>query len=204
MDTRRSQWRVRSKLRRANLDVFLTVSPRPLGIPYYRDPQDSTSNSYIDLKSEPHRIQEIPEAKAWPALYRLLVQLNAPESQLMSFGCGVFIYDPQVTAEAQWSAYSYVGYGFADIARASDASIYFPQFFHFSRHFAARNNTGANVFFELRQASFIEGGAGAFVVDYGVRSSGDSPERLQVLVTDHFNALSDFLPLMGLTPLAEG
>lgn len=42
------------------------------------------------------------------------------------------------------------------------------------------------------------------MADYGVRFSGESAEQLQVLVTDHFNALSDSLPLMWLTPLGEG
>jgi hypothetical protein len=128
------------------------------------------------------------------------VQLNAPESQLMSLGCGVFIYSPKDTGEARWSAFSYVGYGFADLAQATDARVYFPHFFHFSRHFANRTNTGAHVLFELREASFIERSAGVFAVDYGVRSYGESPEHLQGIVTDHFNALSEFLPLAGLTP----
>jgi hypothetical protein len=77
------------------LDVFLTVSNRPLGIPYFREPEDTDSASYIDLKREPQKIEEIPEGKLWPSLYRLLIQINAPESKLMSLGCGVFIYPPQ-------------------------------------------------------------------------------------------------------------
>lgn len=182
------------------MEVFLSVSPRPLGIPYYRDPQDSTSASYIDLKREPHRIQEIPEAKAWPSLYRLLARLNAPDSELMSLGCGVFIYSPKDTGEPQWSAYSYVAYGLADLAQATDVSVYFPHFFHFSRHFAGRTDTSARVFFELREAAFIERDAGAFAMDYGVRSYGESPDQLQGIVTDHFDALSDFLPLIRLSP----
>jgi hypothetical protein len=182
------------------LDVFLSVSQQPLGIPYYRDPQDSSSTSYIDLKLEPHRIQEIPEAKAWPSLSRLLALLNGPESELMSLGCGAFIYSPKDSGELQWSAYSYVAYSLADLAHATDASVYFPHFFHFSRHFANRTSTGARVLFELRQASFIERNVGAFVMDYGVRSYGESPEQLQGIVTDPFNALSDFLPLTRLSP----
>jgi hypothetical protein len=91
-------------------------------------------------------------------------------------------------------------YAAADLSLATDAKAYFPHFFHFSRHFAGRTNTGAHVFFELREASFVERGAGAFAMDYGVRSYGESPEQLQGIVTDHFNAFSDILPLMGLTP----
>ena len=194
-------WQVFGLYQEVILDVFLTVSTRPLGIPYYRDPQDSGSASYIDLKREPHRIEEIPEAKAWPSLHRLLVQLDSPESKLMSLGCGVFIYPPQETG-ARWSAYSYVGYCLADLAQATDAAIYFPQFFHFSRHYSGKTDTGAHVYFELREAQFIERNVGAFAVDYGVRSNGESSARLKDIVAAHFDALADFLPLMGLTPQA--
>lgn len=184
------------------MDVFLTISAPPLGVPYYRDPDDQSSTSYIDLKLEPHRIEEIPEARQWPSLYRLLMQLDAPVSELMSLGCGVFIYPPPDNSpRAQWGAYSYVGYCFADFGRIADAGEYFPQFFHFTRHYASRENTGANVFFELRETVFIDEKNRGFSIDYCVRSSAQSEELLRGTIAQHFDALSDFLPLMGLTPL---
>ena len=58
--------------------------------------------------------------------------------------------------------------------------------------------------FASRIALPFEREASAFMADYGVRFSGELAEQLQVLVTDHFNALSDSLPLMWLTPLGKG
>lgn len=182
------------------MDVFLTVSLQPLGVPYWRDPADTASAGFIDLKQEPHRLGEIPEVKGWPSLYRLLAELNAAESQLMSLGCGVFIYPPQAGANAQWSAYSYVGYSFANLSETADARVYFPQFFHFSRHYSGQTNTGANIFFELRETGFYERNAQGFTVDYVVRSAAESEDQLRQRIAAHFDALSDFLPLLGLTP----
>lgn len=48
--------------------------------------------SYFDLRSQPHRIDQIPEAREWDCFKRLLVRLNAPESELMTVGCDAFIY----------------------------------------------------------------------------------------------------------------
>ncbi len=182
------------------MDVFLTVSSQPLGVPYWRDPDEATSAGYIDLKREPHRLHEVPELKEWPSLHRLLLQLNAAESQLMSLGCGVFIYPPKAGSQPQWSAYSYVGYCFADLSRTADAGVYFPQFFHFSQRYAAQANTGANVFFELRETGFYDRDAQGFSVDYVVRSGAESEDQLRQVIGLHFDALTNFLPLMGLTP----
>ena len=188
-------------LRGVIVDVFLSISQQPLGIPYHRDDQDLSSASYVDLKSDPNRIDSIPEARQWPSLRRLLVQLNAPESKTMSLGCGVFVYAPQGVARPQWSAYAYIGYCFADLSQTARAIEYFPQFFHFSQHYAPRTNTGANVFFELRPTIFIERNVQGFSLDYVVRPWAASEEALNENIGAHLDALSDFLPLMGLTPL---
>jgi hypothetical protein len=179
----------------------MTVSQQPLGIPYHREVEDAGGASYIDLKREPQRIGEIPEAKQWPSLHRLLMQLNAPESRLMSTGCGAFIYPPQTNGQPQWSAYAYIGYCFADLSEISDARAYFPQFFHFSQHYAVQTGTAANVFFELRPTGFIERDAQGFSVDYVVRPWASSEEQLNASIAVHLDALADFLPLMGLTPM---
>jgi len=182
------------------VNVFLTVSAQPLGIPYWREPSDAASAGYIDLKGEPHRLDEVPEIKGWPSLHELLGQLNTAESHLMSLGCGVFIYPPNGSSQLQWSAFAYVGYCFADLSQLTDARIYFPHFFHFCRHYAAQTNTGANVFFELRETGFYDRNAQGFSLDYVVRAEADSEDQLRRVIAFHFDALSDFLPLMGLTP----
>lgn len=181
------------------MDVFLTISDTALGVPYFRPPDDPRSASYVDLKLTPQKIDEVPEARTWPVLRDLLIAINSPQSQLLSVGCGVFIYPP--SAEGQpWSAFAYVGYGLIDLKAASDARAYFPQFFHFSQHHQAKKDTGANVFFELRQTSFHDLNTNCFTVDFIVRAWGSSEAELRTRIDAHFRLLHEFLPLMGLTP----
>ena len=181
------------------MDVFLTISDTPLGVPYFRDPEDSRSASYIDLKLTPQKIDELPEAQQWPVLRDLLIAINSPASQLLSIGCGVFIYPPAADGQP-WSAFAYVGYGLSDLALAGDAKVYFQQFFHFSQHHRAKKDTGANLFFDLRQTSFYDLKTDCFTVDFIVRAWAPSETDLRTRVDEHFRLLQEFLPLMGLTP----
>lgn len=182
------------------MDVFLTISDTALGVPYFRSADNPHSASYIDLKLTPEKIAEVPEAREWPVLRDLLVAINSPQSQLLSIGCGVFIYPPSAEGEP-WTAFAYVGYGLSDLERASDARAYFPQFFHFSQHNGAKKETGANVFFELRQASFYDLKKNCFTVDFIVRAWGSSEAELRTRIDAHFRLLHEFLPQMGLMPL---
>ena len=179
------------------MDVFLSISDRPFGVPYHRDTPGSAS--YIDLKHEPGRIDEIPEGKQWPSLHRLLKQLNSPESKLMSLACGVFIYPPDAT-RALWSTYSYAGYCFADLSSNGDAREYFPQFFRFSQHRAELVHQAATVVFDLRPTLFIEQNIQGFSVDCVVRAWVSTEAEIKAIISDHFDALSSFLPVMGLAP----
>lgn len=183
------------------MDTYLSVSAQPLGIPYYRDASETGSASYVDLKAEPHRIAEIPEVTQWPCIKRLLVRLNAPQSQLMSLGCGVFVYPPELPQKPVWTAFAYVGYCFADLTKNEDARAYFPQFFHFNQHYRAKTNTNANVFFELRETGFYDERRKGFSLDYIVRPWAQTQAELEQHIEAHLNDLHDFLPLMGLVPL---
>jgi hypothetical protein len=83
----------------------------------------------------------------------------------------------------------------------TDAREYFPQFFHFSQHYAQWRNPDANVIFELRPTDFLDGTTQGFSVDYVIRPSAVSEEHLKMSIAVYLDALSDFLPLMGLTSL---
>jgi hypothetical protein len=182
------------------MDTYLTISAQPLGIPYHREASEPGSASYIDLRSEPHRLAEIPEVQERDCFRRLLVRLNSPDSQLMSLGCGAFIYPPEQASKPFWSAYAYVGYCFADLAKNEDAKAYFPQFFHFTQHYRARTEQRTSVFFDLRPTGFRTQNAQGFSVDFIVKAWAESQPELDPLVTQHMDALYDFLPLMGLVP----
>ncbi len=181
------------------MDVFLTISDTVLGVPYFRSSDDANSASYIDLRLTPEKIDEVPEAQEWPVLRELLIAINSPQSKLLSIGCGVFVYPSSAQTEP-WTAFAYIGYGLSDLELASDARVYFPQFFHFSQHHREKKDTGANVFFELRQTSFYDLKANCFTVDFIVRAWGSSEAELRTRIDAHFGLLREFLPLMGLTP----
>ena len=62
----------------------IVFTRQPYDLPYVA--QASTSG-YIDLRTEPERIDEISELKAEPALKPLVLALNSPDGQFMTHGC---------------------------------------------------------------------------------------------------------------------
>ena len=184
------------------MDTYLTIAANPFGVPYLRDPSDTNSASYIDLKSEPHRIDEIPEARQWDFLKRLLIRMNTPSSRLMTLGCATFIYPPEQPQRPVWQAHAYIGFCFSDLSANEDAQSYFPLFFHFTQHHQTQSDPNTNIIFELRPTGFYDHHCQGFSVDYTVKSWAHSEAELMLHVTQHMDALHDFLPLMGLTSAA--
>ena len=182
------------------MNVFLTISEQPLGVPYVREADDPNSASYIDLKLMPEKVDDVPEARQLPVLRDMLVAINSPQSQLISTGCGVFIYPPEDEQGRQWRAYAYVGFGLSDLAMAGDASVYFPLFFHFHEHHRTRVDPGASVNFELRKTFFSDRQVGCFTVDFIVHALGPTETELRTRIDEHFRLLHKFLPLTGLMP----
>jgi hypothetical protein len=89
--------------------VMYNESGQPLGVPYHRDCDDPNSHSYVDLKREPNRIDEIPELRDEPALQRLVVTLNDPRGCFRSIGCERW-YTPQQVEGERGQFGSYVGF----------------------------------------------------------------------------------------------
>ncbi len=62
--------------------------------PYQKDfSGGKTNNGGFDLSKEPWRIVEISEAANFPALYKLIEDLNKPESSFLSLGCDAGYFD---------------------------------------------------------------------------------------------------------------
>jgi hypothetical protein len=55
-------------------------------------------SGYIDLRSHPERIAQLPEAVAFPPLARLLLALNAPASPLYTSKCDLWQPEPNALA----------------------------------------------------------------------------------------------------------
>src|SRR5437016_509085 len=101
------------------MDVNLRVKLKPLGVPYRRNPKDKASHDFIDLRTEPDRIAEIPEVASWPALKDALTTLNSAASKFGTLGCGCWFHD-QKPPRALVRAWCYVDVCFADLRRNAD------------------------------------------------------------------------------------
>jgi hypothetical protein len=63
----------------------------------WSDPDSSAR--YIDLRTEPYDIAEIPEAEQYPALGRALRSLNAFRSPFLTAKCDVWLLSPETQAD---------------------------------------------------------------------------------------------------------
>lgn len=75
---------------------------------------------YVSLRREPSRIDELPEAAAFPALRHLLLQVNAPASSWLSAKCDVWSEDVEPDENlygAAWARGSYL-----DVVLARDTA----------------------------------------------------------------------------------
>ena len=84
-------------------EVLLTVDHQPLGVPYLRASEDGESSSFVDLKRQPERIDEIPELRSWPELKKLVSEINRPSGIFKTLGCAEFVYENE---GERWNRFS--------------------------------------------------------------------------------------------------
>lgn len=71
----------------ADYSVELGPEAPALEVPW-EDPERCFA--YVDLRSEPDGIEHVPEARQFPALRRLLVEVNSPQSAWQTAKCDVW------------------------------------------------------------------------------------------------------------------
>lgn len=82
------------------------------GIPYPANTSDSRENNgYIDLKKEPHRIEQIHELDGWPELRDFVAQLNTPRGFFRTLRTDAWVLENAVT-ESKYTFESYLTLGF--------------------------------------------------------------------------------------------
>ena len=109
--------------------VKVTKNEKPLGIPYFRPPDDTNSHSFVDLRQHPEQIALIPEIRDWPELEATLIDLRKPGSAFRSHGC-----EKQFCEDGSGHGVSgYVGVWFDDISRAKSLEAHAEFFDRFQK-----------------------------------------------------------------------
>lgn len=176
-----------SKLR---YESRLSIGHRGKGVPYGRVERRSdgdTNYGFVDLKGHPELFESVPELSRDPHLMELARVINSPETDLFSIGCT----SGDVSDSHGHRRTGYVEFAFNSIGLVSDASSYFPAFFHFDQLlFATESDAQIRYDWELEPASFIETGTDGFtctvVVNTNYTSTAESAtvhwaEALQLL-----------------------
>ena len=155
--------------------VAYNESQRVLGVPYDRPQDDPDSHSYLDLRRELHRIDEIPEVRGEPALRNLVSMLNDHNGCFRSLGCERWHKAP-TSAEEPHQFGSYVGFAldaWPFISKWATQAIV--------QSFLARESPnalpdGVKMLFELRPTAFHTEQIHGWSLDVWVWGFGDTPD----------------------------
>jgi hypothetical protein len=112
-------------------EVLLTVDHKPLGVPYLRPSEDTESSSFIDLKKQPERIDEIPEVRSWPELKELVGEINKPFGIFKTLGCAEFVYRNE---GRPYKILTYVDFCFAETTANADHGNFYDLFHRFTEY----------------------------------------------------------------------
>jgi hypothetical protein len=98
----------------------------PMGVPYFRPPEDGSSHSYVNLRQNPDLIDDLPELRNSVHLREFVLALNSQSSPYQTFGCEKWITDwshPQFPGFTIRSG-SYADIAYANIARCSSPAVF--------------------------------------------------------------------------------
>lgn len=84
------------------MQIYLTIGHGDwLPVPFYR-PTDGESHPYVDLRENPGKIENIPEASDFPELQQFFRDINGPDSFFRTLACITIpheIPDPELPYE---------------------------------------------------------------------------------------------------------
>lgn len=173
----------------------LAISNSGKGIPYggigEARADGSENHGFRLLKGSLERLSEIPELREDDALRDLVAAINAPETGLLSVGCGSY----PVVADGGHRVTGYIEFAFNSVEGITDAGNYFPMFFHFDRMlFDQKFDLNVRFNWELMGASFREVPAEGFTMTVFVNTGfHGSPDSARDTWADALGALTYFL-----------
>ena len=114
-----------------SIPIMLTINQRSKSIPYPAASDAGSQNfGFRVLKGKLDKIGNIQEAKNSQCIQEILRTLNADDSPFFSVGCEkAFNEGPN----GHW-AKGYIEFAFNYSKLVTDATYYFPLFFHFNKH----------------------------------------------------------------------
>jgi hypothetical protein len=174
------------------VDVTLAVDLKPMGVPYLRPPSDHSA-SYVDLRREPHRINELPELREWPALRDALAKINAEGSMFKTLGCACWFHKVEPPA-LPIKCVAYVGFCYADVRGNLRPEPMYELFHCFCERVQPVENSEPVVRFEVRRTAFYnENNQLGWSLDYFMLGQGIDRNAALVAPTAALSALVNFL-----------
>lgn len=172
------------------LNIILQVIRKPMGVPYFRDPSDQSSRSFIDLVKDPDRISEIPELKGWPELEEFVAEVNRPIGMYRTIGTEKASY----MENGRHVINGYVGFGFRDLRNVADKHYHYALFDNFN-DFEQQNPLPPDVYvsWDLVPTYYGEAQLDGLSFDIWVRSVADSPENAREKRAKALKLLQEFL-----------
>lgn len=149
---------------------YLGISGMGKGIPYGGSgeirPDGDANYGFKNLKAALDLLEEIPELARDPALRELVRTVNGPSTGLLTIGC----VSAPIRDESGHRMSGYVEFAFNSKIMVSDATHYFPIFFHFDN--ALRNSALDQIHFywELMGADFLEENFSGFTISVTVNT----------------------------------
>ncbi|MEI8373634.1 MAG: hypothetical protein WCJ35_12475 [Planctomycetota bacterium] len=125
------------------MKITLSFPPCGTDIPYFDatefDPNER--HEYVDLRSNPGGVNDLPEIRHAPRLKDFLLAINGNGTFFRTFGCNYVLF-PEETIETEHAtrtitpaaAHSYVHVGFADISRCENLDDYYRLCGRLSKH----------------------------------------------------------------------
>ena len=163
----------------------------------YQAPLDkaSTGIGFINLKTQPDTIDNIPEALNDADLYSALGQINGPETGVFSIGC----HGEQLEDENGYRATGYIEIAVNDQSTIRDAATYFTLYFQFhNRLIQSRFSHAVQFDWVILPAVFTELGVQGFTCSIKMNfASYPTRSQSQSAWASALSLLASFLAEVG-------
>jgi hypothetical protein len=161
--------------------IPIKIGENVLGVPYLPvDHGESINHGYVDLKSDPSKIQNIPEVTGWPKYIALLGAINSPHSPYRSLGCEKSYSDYENPEQPQLrrKLVSYTDIAFAH-PPLNTSPIPFEEMMWAYAQFAQNREFAQFVIFdpELTRTHFITDGLEGFSITIWIGGFGETDDE---------------------------
>lgn len=167
------------------MEIYLTVGHGDwLPVPFYR-PTDGQSHPYVDLRENPEKISDLPEAKAFPELQQFFRDVNGPDSFFRSLA-SITIPQEIPDADLPFEMRSYIDITFIPWEWGASAVNSFVVFYDFTKFIHGidagdypETLTNVRVVLNLKTSQQTELNIGFWSMEWWIMSPGKSLDQAQ-------------------------